>query len=40
MIKLRKEKNGQFSKNIDRNAEFVQKNWSEFVEYLKKINQK
>ena len=40
MKDFRKEKNGQFSKNIDRNAEFVQKNWSEFVEYLKKINQK
>ena len=40
MKDFRKEKNGQFSKNIDKNAEYIQKNWGEFVEYLKKINQK
>lgn len=26
------------SKNIDRNAEYVQKHWKDFILYLKKIN--
>lgn len=34
MIDFRKEYNGQFSKNIDKNAEYVQKNWKEFKKYL------
>lgn len=37
MKDFRKQKNGQFSKNIDRNAEYIQKNWREFITYLKVI---
>ena len=40
MIEFRKENSEKLpSKNIDKNAEFIQRNWSEFVEYVKKINQ-
>ena len=40
MIEFRKQHSEKLpSKNIDRNAEFIQKNWSNFVKFLKKKNE-